>query len=94
MPLLTEEELTPPVSVQEAALKGVALHEAGKSGHDVPWGTGVGRAKEFLVELDRLGIKPTMIGIEYSRDWTESMPKLAKCIEFFNETTLQLAAGR
>ena len=47
-----------------------------------------------MVELDRLGIKPTMIGIEYSREWTESMPKLAKCIEFFNETTLQLAAGR
>jgi type 1 glutamine amidotransferase/sugar phosphate isomerase/epimerase len=70
------------------------LHEAGKSGHDVPWGTGVGRAKEFLVELDRLGIKPTMIGLEYSREWTESMPKLVKCIEFFNETTLQLAAGR
>ena len=35
-----------------------------------------------------------MIGIEYSREWTESMPKLVKCIEFFNETTLQLAAGR
>ena len=35
MPLLTEEELTPPVSVQEAALKGVALHEAGKSGDGI-----------------------------------------------------------
>jgi hypothetical protein len=32
-----------------------------------------------------------MIGLEYSRDWLESMPKLAKCIEFFNATTLELA---
>ena len=29
MPLLSQEELTPPVAVQEAALKGVALHELG-----------------------------------------------------------------
>ena len=28
MPLLTEEELTPPVAAQEAALLGVTLHEA------------------------------------------------------------------
>ena len=35
MPLLTDEELTPPISVQEAALKGVALHEAGKSGDGI-----------------------------------------------------------
>jgi ClpP class serine protease len=35
MPLLTEEELTPPVAVQEAALLGVTLHEAGKSGDGI-----------------------------------------------------------
>ena len=35
MPLLSTEELTPPVAVQEAALKGVALHEDGKSGDGV-----------------------------------------------------------
>jgi sugar phosphate isomerase/epimerase len=68
------------------------LHEVGKNGHDVPWGTGTGKAREFFQELHRLGIKPTMIGIEYAREWLESMPKLAKCIEFFNATTLELTA--
>ncbi len=68
------------------------LHEPGKNGHDVPWGTGNGKAREFFQELHRLGIKPTMIGIEYAREWLESMPKLAQCIEFFNATTLELTA--
>ena len=68
------------------------LHETGANGHDVPWGTGTAKTKEFLLELHRLGIKPTMIGIEYAHDWFESMPKLAKSIEFFNSTTLELTA--
>lgn len=67
------------------------LHESGENGHDVPWGTGTGKSREFFQELHRLGIKPTMIGIEYSRDWLESMPNLASCIEFFNAVTLELA---
>ena len=68
------------------------LHEPGGNGHDVPWGTGIGKSEEFFRELHRQGIKPTMIGLEYSHDWFESMPKIAKCIEFFNATTLKLAA--
>ncbi len=67
------------------------LHEPGPNGHDVPWGSGTGRAKEFFQELHRHGIRPTMIGLEYSREWLESMPKLAKCIEFFNTTTIEIA---
>jgi len=67
------------------------LHEAGGKGHDVPWGTGTGKSEEFLRELHRQGIKPTMIGLEYAYDWFESMPKLATCIEFFNATTLKIA---
>lgn len=67
------------------------LHEPGPNGHDVPWGTGTGRAKEFFQELHRHGIRPTMIGLEYSREWLESMPKLARCIEFFSATTLELS---
>ncbi len=68
------------------------LHEAGEKGEDVPWGTGIGKSRVFFEELRRLGIKPCMIGLEYSGDWYESMPKLAKCIEFFNVTSLELAA--
>jgi ClpP class serine protease len=35
MPLLSTEELTPPEAVQREALKGVALHEAGRSGDGI-----------------------------------------------------------
>lgn len=68
------------------------LHETSPQGHDVPWGSGAGRSEEFFRELHRLGVKPTMIGLEYSRDWLESLPKLAQCIEFFNTVALRLAA--
>jgi len=67
------------------------LHAAGSDGHDVPWGTGTGKSEEFFRELHRLSAKPTMIGLEYSYDWYESLPKVAQCIEFFNATTLKLA---
>lgn len=67
------------------------LNSVAADGHDVPWGTGVGKSAEFLRKLHRLGIKPRMIGLEYSHDWLESLPKVAECIEFFNTTTLQLA---
>lgn len=68
------------------------LHATGKNGYDVPWGTGTGKAREFFLELHRHNIKPTMIGLEYSREWLESIPKLARCIEFFNATALELSA--
>jgi type 1 glutamine amidotransferase/sugar phosphate isomerase/epimerase len=67
------------------------LHSLTADGHDVPWGTGAGRPKEILAELARLRIRPTMIGLEYSYDWMESMPKIAQTIEFFNATVLALS---
>ena len=67
------------------------LHELGGEGHDVPWGTGVGRTRQFIDQIHRLGIRPTMFGLEYSYNFFESMPQIAKCIEFFNKTCIQLA---
>jgi sugar phosphate isomerase/epimerase len=69
------------------------LHARGPDGHDVPWGTGVGHTAEFLTELHRLGIRPTMFGLEYSYNWLESMPEIARCIAFFNQASLRLASG-
>jgi sugar phosphate isomerase/epimerase len=57
------------------------LQERGPNGHDVPWGSGAGNSRGFFEELHRLGIKPAMIGLEYSHDW----------IEFFNSVTLELS---
>jgi sugar phosphate isomerase/epimerase len=67
------------------------LNELSPQGHDVPWGTGVGRAEEFLREMHRLRIKPTMFGLEYSHNFLESMPDIEKCAEFFNDLTIKLA---
>jgi len=69
------------------------LHARGPDGHDVPWGTGVANTTALLNEVHRLGIRPTMFGLEYSYNWLESMPDIAKCIAFFNETSLKLASG-
>ncbi|MFW6161551.1 MAG: ThuA domain-containing protein [Planctomycetota bacterium] len=67
------------------------LHERSPEGHDVPWGTGAGQTEQFLREVRRLGIRPTMFGLEYSRDWLTSTPALAESIDFFNRVSLDLA---
>ena len=67
------------------------LHERSPEGHDVPWGTGAGQTEQFLREIHRLGIRPTMFGLEYSRDWLTSMPALAQSIATFNRVSLDLA---
>jgi type 1 glutamine amidotransferase/sugar phosphate isomerase/epimerase len=67
------------------------LHELSPEGHDVPWGTGVGKTEQVIREIHRLGITPTMFGLEYSYNWFESMPDIAKCINFFNKISIQLA---
>jgi len=69
------------------------LNARGADGHDVPWGTGVGNTAALLKEIHRLGIRPTMFGLEYSYNWLESMPDIGKCIEFFNRASLDLASG-
>jgi sugar phosphate isomerase/epimerase len=67
------------------------LHELTADGHDVPWGTGAGRTREFIEEIKRFGIRPTMFGLEYSYNWFESMPEISQCIDFFNNVSVQLA---
>ncbi len=67
------------------------LNETGKEGHDVPWGTGVSALAGVFETMQRLGQKPVMVGLEYSYNWLESMPDLARSIQFFNDTTVKLA---
>ncbi len=67
------------------------LNNRGPEGHDVPWGTGAGNTKAVLETMHRLGIRPTMFGLEYSYNWLESMPEIAKTIEFFNGVSVDLA---
>jgi len=67
------------------------LHALTPEGHDVPWGTGVGRTRAFLEEVHRLGIKPRMLGLEYSDDWYDSMPEVEQSARFFDSVALDLA---
>jgi len=59
-------------------------------GTDVPWGTGQGRSEEIFREIHRLGLKPTMIGLEYSKDFDNNLSAVAQCAEYFNQLTLKL----
>ena len=67
------------------------LDELTPEGHDVPWGTGKAKFEKMLRELRRLGIKPTLIGLEYSYDFLDNMPEMAECVEFFNQVTVEMA---
>lgn len=69
------------------------LHELSAEGHDVPWGTGVGKTERFLKELRRLNVQPVMFGLEYSYDWFDSMPECAQSAEFFGKTCMELSEG-
>ncbi|MCC7494649.1 MAG: ThuA domain-containing protein [Fimbriimonadaceae bacterium] len=69
------------------------LHALTADGHDVPWGTGAGQSEKQLLELHKLGVRPTMVGLEYSYNWLESLPEIAQTVGFFNELSLRTAAG-
>jgi type 1 glutamine amidotransferase/sugar phosphate isomerase/epimerase len=62
--------------------------------HDVPWGKGQGGSAEIFETLKQLNVKPTMIGLEYSYNWMESLPEIRQCIEFFNTTAIKLAESK
>ena len=67
------------------------LHERSSDGHDVPWGTGVARLDTLCAEIQRLGIRPTMFGLEFSYDFLDSLPEMRQCTEFFERTASGLA---
>jgi sugar phosphate isomerase/epimerase len=56
------------------------------NGHDVPWGTGQGDIAGVLREVHRLGLKPTLFGIEYEYNYDNNSPDIARCAEFFRRT--------
>jgi sugar phosphate isomerase/epimerase len=69
------------------------LDTVSAEGHDVPWGTGAGRAEAILREVHRLRLQPTMWGLEYSHNFLASLPEVEQCAAFFNRVSLQLAQG-
>ena len=57
--------------------------------HDVPWGTGKGKVKEVLEELNRQKFKG-IIAIEYEYNWEDSVPDIKQCIDYFNNVVSEL----
>jgi sugar phosphate isomerase/epimerase len=52
--------------------------------HDVPWGAGVCDVKGMLAEIHRQGVK-AVFSIEYEHNWDNSLPDIAKCIDYFEK---------
>ena len=83
------KDLVPEDPQAQDAAKKKKKSEA-KPMHDVPWGTGVGNVKAQMAELKRQGFRGAF-GVEYEYNWDNSMPEIAKCVEFFNATCAELA---
>jgi len=59
------------------------LNKAAPDAHDVPWGTGVNNVWGILADLKTRGYRGTF-SIEYEHNWDNSMPDIARCIEYFD----------
>ena len=70
------------------------LNEFGvRNAHDVPWGQGKSKACEVLGVLASAGYKVTF-SIEYEHNWLNSMPEIAQCVAFFEQTAYELGVGQ
>lgn len=70
------------------------LNEFGvRDAHDVPWGTGVSKPREVLGMLASTGFTGSF-SIEYEHNWLNSMPEIAQCVAFFEQTAYELGVGQ
>jgi sugar phosphate isomerase/epimerase len=67
-------------------------NEIGLNGHNVPWGTGVGQAREMMEEMKRQNFHGAFC-IEYEYNADNPGPDMAKCVKFFNQTCDELVAA-
>jgi sugar phosphate isomerase/epimerase len=69
------------------------LNEFGvRNAHDVPWGTGVSKAREVLGLLASMGYEGSF-SVEYEHNWLNSMPEIAEGAEFFRRTAAELGVS-
>jgi len=70
------------------------LNEFGvRNAHDVPWGAGKGKAAQVLGILASMGFEGSF-SVEYEHNWLNSMPEIAKCVAFFEQTAYELGVGQ
>lgn len=66
------------------------VNEKARSGHDVPFGTGVGRIGEMLAELKLQKFKG-VITIEYEHKMEDNASDVRRCVRYFNSVVGHLA---
>ncbi|MGD0088721.1 MAG: sugar phosphate isomerase/epimerase [Planctomycetota bacterium] len=90
--------LEPVACLQKLKGRVISLHfkdvvESGKGWTDVPWGTGQSNVKGMLAELKNQGFKG-VVSIEYEHGTGQQLlDDIAKCVQFFDKTAAELAAG-
>jgi len=68
------------------------LNESGPRAHDVPWGTGAGKAREVLAELAAEGFEGPF-SAEYEYHWDNSVPEITQSAEWFKKTAAELSTA-
>jgi len=84
------KDLVPDAPGAQAKAPAKKKKRESKAMHDVPWGTGVGNVKAQMAELKRQHFKGAFC-VEYEYNWENSMPEIAKCVDFFYATCAELA---
>jgi len=69
------------------------LDKMGPEGQDVAWGKGEIELDAIIRQLRRSGVKPSLMGLEYSRDWNQERPEIKQSIEYFNNVCLKMAGA-
>lgn len=70
------------------------LDQISKEGHDVAWGTGKSNLKEIFELIELLKLKPSLIGLEYSYNWGNSLPDIIRSKDFFDKTVVNIAVNK
>ncbi len=69
------------------------MDKVGPQGHDVAWGKGALELNAIIRHLGESGVKPSIFGLEYSRDWDQERPEIKQSIEYFNDVCLGMAGA-
>ncbi len=70
------------------------LNVVSKDGHDMAWGTGQSKLKEIFELIAEKELKPSLVGLEYSYNWGNSLPDIKKCKAFFDKTVINIAVNK
>jgi sugar phosphate isomerase/epimerase len=67
------------------------IRDLDEDGEDVPWGTGSAGLEDFIKEIYRLELKPTLWAVDFPSQAEDTLPKIVRSIEFFDKTILPIA---